>query len=120
MSHTTPRSGRMVLRPIPPVPAVGFPLPPCAPPVGAGVTLERWLELWMERDIEPFRADTTVSGYSSIIRKHIVPALGRVRLSDLSPQLVNGYYQWLSDEKGLSPNTIRKHHILLQIGRAHV
>ena len=113
MSHTTPRSGRMVLRPIPPVPAVGFPLPPCAPPVGAGVTLERWLELWMERDIEPFRADTTVSGYSSIIRKHIVPALGRVRLSDLSPQLVNGYYQWLSDEKGLSPNTIRKHHILL-------
>ena len=66
MSHTTPRSGRMVLRPIPPVPAVGFPLPPCAPPVGAGVTLERWLELWMERDIEPFRADTTVSGYSSI------------------------------------------------------
>ena len=62
MSHTTPRSGRMVLRPIPPVPAVGFPLPPCAPPVGAGVTLERWLELWMERDIEPFRADTTVSG----------------------------------------------------------
>lgn len=113
MSQSNPRSGHVVLRPIPAVPAVAFPLPPSAPPVRAGVTLERWLELWMEQDIAPCRADTTVSGYQNIIRNHIVPALGRVRLADLSPELINGYYQWLSAEKGLSPNTVRKHHVLL-------
>ena len=113
MSQSNPRSGRVVLRSIPAVPAVAFPLPPSAPPVRAGVTLERWLELWMEQDIAPCRADTTVSGYQNIIRNHIVPALGRVRLADLSPELINGYYQWLSSEKGLSPNTVRKHHVLL-------
>lgn len=108
-----PRTGRVVLRPIPAPPAVDFPLPPSAPPAHAGVTLARWLELWMEREIEPLRADTTVNGYANIIRNHIRPALGRVRLADLSPELINGYYQWLAREKGLSPNTIRKHHVLL-------
>ena len=107
------RTGRVVLRPIPAPPAVDFPLPPSVPPAHAGVTLARWLELWMEREIEPLRADTTVSGYANIIRNHIRPALGRVRLADLSPELINGYYQWLAREKGLSPNTIRKHHVLL-------
>ena len=113
MSRSNPTGRRVALRPIPASPAVGFPLPPSAPPVRPGVTLARWLELWMEREVEPCRADTTVSGYRNIIRNHIVPALGRVRLSDLSPALINGYYQWLSSEKGLSPNTVRKHHVLL-------
>lgn len=113
MSQSNPRSVRVALRPIPASPAIGFPLPPSDPPVRAGVTLAHWLELWMEREIEPCREDTTVSGYRNIIRNHIVPALGRVRLSDLSPELINGYYQWLSEAKGLSPNTIRKHHVLL-------
>lgn len=110
---THPRTGRVVLRPIPAIPAVDFPLPPSAPPAHAGIALSRWLDLWMEREIEPLRADTTVNGYASIIRKHIRPALGRVRLADLSPELINGYYQWLAREKGLSSNTIRKHHVLL-------
>lgn len=113
MSNPRLRRGRVVLRPIPAVPAVGFPLPPSAPPVRPGVTLARWLELWMERDIEPCRAATTVSGYNGIIRNHLRPALGRVPLSRLTPELIDGYYRWLSEEKGLSANTIRKHHVLL-------
>ena len=113
MSRPHSRTGHIVLRPVPAAPAVGFPLPKSAPPANAGVTLARWLDLWMEKDIEPRRADTTINGYDSIIRNHIRPALGRVRLRDLSPELINGYYQWLADEKGLSPNTIRKHHVLL-------
>ena len=113
MSHPHSRAGRIVLRPIPAPPQVGFPLPQSAPPATAGATLERWLELWMETDIEPCRAATTINGYRSIIRNHIRPALGRVRLADLTPALINGYYQWLAEEKGLSANTIRKHHILL-------
>lgn len=111
MSHS--RTSRIVLRPIPAPPKVGFPLPRAAPPANASITLGRWLDIWMEKDIEPCRADTTINGYDIIIRNHITPALGKVRLADLSPELINGYYQWLADEKGLSPNTIRKHHVLL-------
>lgn len=113
MSHPHTRAGRIVLRPVPAAPAVGFPLPKVSPPADSSVTLARWLDIWMEKEIEPCRADTTVNGYDGIIFNHLRPALGRVPLRDLSPELVNGYYQWLADEKGLSPNTIRKHHVLL-------
>mgnify|MGYP001027132036 CR=1 FL=1 len=113
MSHPHTRTGRIVLRPISAAPKVGFPLPQIKPAADASVTLERWLDIWMEQDIEPCRAETTINGYDSIIHNHIRPALGKVRLADLSPELINGYYQWLADEKGLSPNTIRKHHVLL-------
>lgn len=113
MSRTHSRTGRVTLRPIPVPPKVCFPLPQSAPPANAGATLAQWLDIWMEKDIEPCRADTTINGYDSIIHNHIRPALGKVRLADLSPELINGYYQWLADEKGLAPNTIRKHHVLL-------
>ena len=106
-------SRRITLRPIASIPALGFPLPRSCPPASASVTLAQWLDIWMAKDIEPCRADTTINGYDGIIHNHIRPALGRVRLSDLTPQLIEGYYQWLADEKGLSANTIRKHHVLL-------
>lgn len=113
MYHAYIPSGRIVLRPLGPAPAVGFPLPRTDRPADAGVALGVWLEIWMDAEIEPRRAETTVNGYRNIIRRHMRPALGAVRLSDLTPELINGYYQWLASEKGLSPNTIRKHHILL-------
>ena len=50
--HTHARTGRLTLRPIAPAPSLGFPLPRSAPPAHSGVTLARWLELWMEREID--------------------------------------------------------------------
>ena len=113
MPHSHFPDRRITLRPLSGTQAVGFPLPRSARPAGSRTTLGGWLDLWMDAEIEPRRAETTVNGYRNIIRKHMRPALGAVRLSDLTPELINGYYQWLSDEKDLSPNTIRKHHILL-------
>ena len=110
-SHTPDR--RITLRPLAGAPAVGFPLPRSARPADNHIALGDWLDLWMDVEIEPRCAETTVNGYRNIIRKHILPALGAVRLSALTPELINSYYRWLSDEKGLSPNTVRKHHILL-------
>ena len=113
MQHTNAHANRITLRPLSRPPAVGFPLPNAAPAADATAPLGQWLELWMDDDIEPNRAETTVNGYRNIIRNHMRPALGEVRLADLTPELINGYYQWLAEEKGLSPNTIRKHHVLL-------
>lgn len=110
MSHSRISSSRVTLRPLS-VPAArpSHPLPPVRSPI----TLAQWLELWMESEIEPSRADTTIGGYRNIIRRHLVPALGAVELSALTPEHINGYYRWLSAERSLSPNTIRKHHVLL-------
>ena len=113
MPHSHVPFNRITLRPLAEAPTVSFPLPRSARPADGRIALGDWLELWMDAEIEPRRAETTINGYRNIIRKHMRPALGTVRLSDLTPELINGYYQWLSDEKGLSPNTVRKHHVLL-------
>ena len=113
MSNSHVPDRRITLRPLAGAPAVGFPLPHSARAADAGTSLGDWLNLWMDAEINPRRAETTVNGYRNIIRKHMSPALGAVRLSDLTPELINGYFRWLADEKGLSSNTIRKHHALL-------
>ena len=113
MPHSQINSSRITLHPITLPPAVGFPLHRSTPPAHTDITLGEWLELWMDAEIRPCRAETTASGYWNIIHNHIRPALGAVRLSALSPELINGYYQWLAEGKGLSPNTVRKHHVLL-------
>ncbi len=108
---------RITLRPVAPKPrpklALSFPVRRSAAQVDSQVTLEHWLDIWMASEVEPCRADTTINGYNGIIRNHMVPALGAVPLSELTPDLLRSYYQWLEEERGLSPNTVRKHHVLL-------
>ncbi len=75
MPHTYAHSNRITLRPLAASPAVGFPLPHAGPATNANVSLGSWLELWMDDQIEPCRAETTVNGYRNIIRNHLRPAL---------------------------------------------
>ena len=77
------------------------------------MTLDQWLDYWMEEVIRPNRAETTVYGYRKIIDNHLSPALGDTPIQTLSPQDIQKYYTMLLREKGLSPNTIRRHHDLL-------
>ena len=76
-------------------------------------TLAQWLEYWLEEVIAPTRAETTTYGYRKIIENHLIPALGPIPLQRLGPQDIQHYYTTLLQEKGLSPNTIRRHHDLL-------
>ena len=77
------------------------------------MTLDQWLDYWMEEVVRPSRAETTYYGYRKIIDNHISPALGDIPLQKLMPQDIQRYYNGLLKEKGLSPNTIRRHHDLL-------
>ncbi len=80
---------------------------------GGGETLlADWLEVWLRDFICPNREKTTVHGYGNIIRLHLIPMLGEVRLDELTPARLQRYYAALLD-KGLSHNTVRKHHVLL-------
>ena len=82
-------------------------------PVRQRLTLEQWLGAWMEQVIVPNRAQTTVYGYRKIIDNHLIPRLGEVALQDLRPVDLQRYYAYMMGERGLSANTVRRHHDLL-------
>ena len=79
---------------------------------GGETTLADWLMVWMRDFICPNREMTTVHGYENIIRLHLIPALGTTKLDRLAPAQLQRYYTELLG-KGLSHNTVRKHHVLL-------
>lgn len=76
------------------------------------LTVAQWLSTWMSDVITLSRAETTVYSYRNMIDKHIVPSLGQIPLQKLTPQQLQKYY---ADKihSGLTSNTVRKHHDLL-------
>ena len=100
--------------PPPGSPQVGFPADIPAPlRASSELTVAQWLRYWLAYYVQPHRARTTLYCYTNIVEKHLIPALGEVRLCELTPALIDSYYLWLTSEKRLSSNTVYKHHILL-------
>jgi len=76
------------------------------PPPNDQITLAEVLDLWIE-DILPLRVSpATAVSYSSVIKHHIKPVLGRKRLTKLQPDDVQALIRSKLDE-GLSPRTVR-------------
>lgn len=70
--------------------------------------LERWLNDYVKTNLSPRSAE----GYEHIIRKHLMPALGNITLTQLKTEHLQRYY---ADKiaAGLSNLTVRHHHALL-------
>ena len=65
---------------------------------GPGMTVEKWLDYW-QREILPTRKikpDTVIS-YRSMVRLHLIPALGAKRLDRLHPSGVRTLYAHLQE-----------------------
>lgn len=77
-----------------------------------GCTLRVWLTYWLEKIIARDRAAATIYGYRNIARSHVLPALGNLHLTQLTPPRLQAYLYQKMDE-GLSPNTVLKHYTLL-------
>lgn len=77
------------------------------------MTVRDWLIYWLNEVIQPNRESTTYYCYQSIIKNHVVPELGEIRLQQLTPKQIQSYYTKMMRSKSLSPNTVHKHHILL-------
>jgi integrase len=86
------------------------------------MTLGEYLQKWLDNFILLNRRQTTVDGYTVIIEKHLIPALGRIKLSKLQPVHIQGYYTQAllsgckdsrRKDKSLSTTTVRHHHALL-------
>ncbi len=77
------------------------------------ITVAQWLDYWLEDVIRPNRERTTYYCYQCIIKNHVSPGLGDTLLQRLAPYEIQQYYTSMMREKGLSPNSVRKHHVLL-------
>jgi integrase len=74
-----------------------------------GEYLERWLNDSKRANVK----DTTFESYRAVIRRHVVPTLGRVKLKNLNPAHLQGLYRAKLDE-GLSPRTVDYLHDLIK------
>lgn len=77
---------------------------------GHTLTVGAFLERWVRdaRDIRP----TTRHGYDAVVRTHLVPALGVLRLAELSPLHIEAMLAGLSGR--MAPKTLRNVHVVLR------
>jgi integrase len=75
-------------------------------------TVESYLRRWLSDAAGPTVRATTFEGYERMIRLHINPEVGTIRIARLTPQALSRLYRTLLD-RGLAPKTVRLVHALL-------
>ncbi|MBN2462361.1 MAG: site-specific integrase [Dehalococcoidia bacterium] len=82
-------------------------------------TLAEFLERWLKDYAWPNLAPRTAEGYEHIIRRHLIPALGSMTLTQLKPEHLQRYYSEklltgrCDGKGGLRSKTVRHHHVTL-------
>lgn len=79
-------------------------------------TVEQWLTIWLKEYMGDKKYGT-VRNYKNVCKYHIIPYIGRYRLSELKPYTIQALYNRLGREedgkKALSPKTIHNVHGVL-------
>ena len=75
------------------------------------LTVGEYLDRWLN-DVRDTVRQSTYEGYEYAVRPHIRPALGRIKLKDLSPTHARWFYRDRLDS-GLAPATVHKLHVVL-------
>lgn len=91
------------------------------------ITVGQWLTTWVNEYTIGLKTSTKRS-YATHIQRHIIPALGKIRLSELTPSMIQKFYTALLKNgrvfpegrtfpedisKGLSPKTVKNVHTVL-------
>ena len=69
------------------------------------ITFEQYLYRWLDDAVRDSVREYTHDRYGSIVRVHLAPTLGSVRLAKLTPAHLQGLYRRKLEE-GLSPSTV--------------
>ena len=83
------------------------------------ITVRDFLNQWLNDHVWPRLEPRTAEGYDHMVRRHLVPALGAIPLAQLSGQHLQSYYAdklafgRKDGAGGLSPRTVRHHHVTL-------
>ena len=85
------------------------------------ITVKQWLETWHAEYLCDVKESTRTS-YRQHMNNHIIPALGALKLSELTPAICQKFYNDLTREKQLSAKTVKNvhgvlHHALKQAVR---
>lgn len=72
-----------------------------------------YLGRWLRESVKGTVKETTHANYSYITRKHILPAIGHVKIKSLTPAHVRGFYSEKS-RTNLSAATVKKMHVVLR------
>lgn len=76
------------------------------------MTIEQYMRQWLESKKRSVRS-ATLSTYSTLTDKHIIPLLGKVELSKLTPLQITKFHNMLQDN-GLSDRSILDIHTVLK------
>lgn len=82
------------------------------------MTVEEYLEEWVERHGNANLRPTTRASYRSHIRNHIVPSIGHVMLSQVTPAMLDDMFRQLY-EKGLSHSSVKYAHRIVGVAFEH-
>ncbi|OCI30036.1 tyrosine-type recombinase/integrase [Oerskovia enterophila] len=74
--------------------------------------LEKWVQIWLDKIAAPRLKPKSLAGYRSYMDQHVVPALGRYRLDQLSPSHIRRMHEAITDQ-GLSTTTALQAHRIL-------
>lgn len=78
--------------------------------IGQGSTFGYLLDEWLAHLPRQGKAPNTIAGYTSMVKKHIKPGLGHVKLGKLTAHHLDDFYLTLEEESELQPQTIRLIH----------
>ncbi len=76
------------------------------------LTVGEYLERWLANSVRDTVRQRTYEGYEHMVKRHISPALGRVKLKSLTPAHVRALYRERLDS-GLSARTVQYAHTTL-------
>lgn len=76
-------------------------------------TVEAYLKHWLDAVVKPHKAPKTYQGYELVVRRHILPTLGRKRLKSLSVPDVRNFVQSLQ-QGGMGARGIQQTHAVLR------
>lgn len=79
---------------------------------GGNVRLSEYLTRWLNDSVKGSVKLITHQSYEMLVNKHVVPALGNIRLSKLTPAHLQGFHGSKLDE-GLSRRTVQYLHVVL-------
>jgi integrase len=76
------------------------------------LTVREYFTRWLNDSVRGSVKPITFESYERLVRVHIAPQLGRVKLKNLSPAYLQGFYRNRLDAD-LSPRTVQYLHVLL-------
>ncbi len=76
------------------------------------ITVESWMETWLNEYKKDNIRPSTFSSYESIVRVHIKPNIGKAYIRELKPEQIQRFYNERKSS-GLSARTIRNIHVIL-------